>query len=276
MAAIKSLENGTLESLANILGNTDHGLTGTEITRYLAESNIPDALSYTSKRDRLYKALIQKQNIDHCSNNIFAFLQTVLHPARNIKHPDWHKETIQEINQVLIFEGFKIGENGKITTTQKVETHTEAFLRASQLKSSLIARKVHADVLIYSKEELLVDNYFHAVFEATKSVADKIRNKTGLTSDGSELVDQAFAFKETIPHIALNSLTSESEKSEQRGFQNLLKGVFGTFRNTTAHAPKITWKIEEQDALDILSLVSLIHRRLDNAILAKKIYEGRG
>jgi hypothetical protein len=34
------------------------------------------------------------------------------------------------------------------------------------------------------------------------------------------------------------------------------------FRNTTAHAPKIIWEINENDALDILSTISLIHRRL--------------
>ena len=55
---------------------------------------------------------------------------------------------------------------------------------------------------------------------------------------------------------------------------NLLKGVFGTFRNTTAHVPKVTWEINEQDALDILSMISLIHRKLDKAVEAKKIYEG--
>ena len=78
-----------------------------------------------------------------------------------------------------------------------------------------------------------------------------------------------------MPHLALNSLQSESEKSEQKGFVNILKGLFGTFRNTTAHAPKIVWKIEEQDALDILSMVSLIHRRLDNSVEARKIYQGQ-
>lgn len=40
----------------------------------------------------------------------------------------------------------------------------------------------------------------------------------------------------------------------------------GTFRNTTAHAPKIHWPINEQDALDILTLASLLHRRLDGAV----------
>ncbi|MGX4744630.1 TIGR02391 family protein [Providencia rettgeri] len=32
----------------------------------------------------------------------------------------------------------------------------------------------------------------------------------------------------------------ENEQSEQKGFANLLKRVFGTFRNTTAHVPKVT------------------------------------
>ena len=33
-----------------------------------------------------------------------------------------------------------------------------------------------------------------------------------------------------------------------------------------AHAPKIHWPINEQDALDILTLASLLHRRLDSAV----------
>ncbi len=70
-------------------------------------------------------------------------------------------------------------------------------------------------------------------------------------------------------------MQSETQQSEQTGFMNLVKGLFSMFRNTTAHAPKITWKIEEQDALDILSMTSLIHRRLDEAIKARKIYEGK-
>jgi hypothetical protein len=42
---------------------------------------------------------------------------------------------------------------------------------------------------------------------------------------------------------------------------NLIKGLFGAFRNTTAHAPKIHWNVTEQDALEILTTISLIHRR---------------
>lgn len=64
---------------------------------------------------------------------------------------------------------------------------------------------------------------------------------------------------------ALGPLTTESEKSEQKGFANLLIGLFGAVRNPLAHAPKTNWPMSEQDALDILTLVSLIHRKLDGA-----------
>jgi uncharacterized protein (TIGR02391 family) len=44
-----------------------------------------------------------------------------------------------------------------------------------------------------------------------------------------------------------------------------LKGLFGTFRNPTAHSLKATWPLSEQDALDLFSLCSYVHRRLDRA-----------
>ncbi len=126
---------------------------------------------------------------------------------------------------------------------------------------------MHPDVLKFCRAELLQDNYFHAVLEATKSVSDKIRSKTHLTGDAGELAQKAFALGKTgIPFLAFNSLQTETEKSEQSGLMNLFIGMFGTFRNTTAHGPRITWDISEQDALDLLTLVSLLHRRLDAAV----------
>ena len=64
-----------------------------------------------------------------------------------------------------------------------------------------------------NQKQELVDNYFHAVFKETKSAADKIRERTNLTSDGETLVNEAFSFK-SIPYLSLNSLSTESEKSE--------------------------------------------------------------
>ena len=55
---------------------------------------------------------------------------------------------------------------------------------------------------------------------------------------------------------------------EQKGFAHLLVGLFGAVRNPLAHAPKTNWPMSEQDALDILTLVSLIHRKLDRTLKA--------
>lgn len=82
-------------------------------------------------------------------------------------------------------------------------------------------------------------------------------------ADGAALVDAVFPLER--PKLAFSSLTTETEKSEHKGFAMLLKGCFGAIRNPLAHEPKILWQGEE-DAADYLSLISLLHRRLDNAI----------
>jgi uncharacterized protein (TIGR02391 family) len=80
-------------------------------------------------------------------------------------------------------------------------------------------------------------------------------------------VDEAFGIgKKAYAVLAFNSLSTESEHSEHKGLTNLMKGFFGTFRNPTAHAPRIAWKLTEQDALDMMTVASLLHRRLDEAV----------
>ena len=239
MAIIKNIDLGSLESICKILGDTNNGISGTEISKYLAETSIKDPQLNSTKWKRLYDALSTKQSEDRCSNNILAFIKYVLRPSRHIHRKEWFKNIRTELNYVLSFEGFELTESGDIRETDKVKTFSEAEERAQNLRKTLLDRKIHSDILTFCKAELLVDNYFHAVFEATKSIAEKIRIKTNLTADGSELVDQAFSYKGKIPYLALNNLTTESHESEQKGFMNLLKGVFGTFRNTTAHAPKM-------------------------------------
>ncbi|WP_043911049.1 TIGR02391 family protein, partial [Xanthomonas hortorum] len=64
----------------------------------------------------------------------------------------------------------------------------------------------------------------------------------------------------------INSLSTDTEASEQKGIANLLIGLFGAIRNPTAHSPKIVWTMPEQDAIDMFALVSFLHRKLDSAV----------
>ncbi len=123
--------------------------------------------------------------------------------------------------------------------------------------------------LAFCRAELLADNYFHAVQEAVKSVADKMRKRTGLTDDGATLVDRVLGGDP--PLLAINPRTTVSERSEQSGFANLVRGTFGMFRNPTAHEARINWSMLKEDAEDLLTIVSLIHRRLDSANMPSRV-----
>ena len=152
---------------------------------------------------------------------------------------------------------------GKLSVAEAATTLPEAQRRARELRADLEGRSIHPDVLIFCRAELLSDNYFHAVQEAVKSVADKMRRLTRLAEDGGGLVDKALGGD--APMIAINARSTISERSEQSGFANLVKGTFGMFRNPTAHEARIYWAMTKDDAEDLLTIVSLIHRRLDAA-----------
>jgi uncharacterized protein (TIGR02391 family) len=85
--------------------------------------------------------------------------------------------------------------------------------------------------------------------------------------DGGGLFDHCFGAKRGTPVLRINAYATESDESEHRGFTNLLRGIFGTFRNPPAHIPRATqeWTITETDALDLFSMLSYVQRRLDGA-----------
>jgi uncharacterized protein (TIGR02391 family) len=264
MPKIEKFRENVLESICDVLGATDTGLTGSEIGKYLSRCGIPDGVTST-KRVRLYEALSAKQKRDDCGNSILHFIETTMDPVNHTAMQGWFETKRGELNKVLAFSGLQIGENGKCRVVTVASTLSEAEQRAERLQRLLKERGVHADVLKFCQARLLQDNYFHAVLEATKSIAGKIRQRTGLSEDGAALVDKTFGFRNQIPFLAFSRLQTETEQGEQTGLMNLMKGVFGTFRNPTAHEPEISWVVTEQDALDLLTMASFLQRRIDAA-----------
>jgi uncharacterized protein (TIGR02391 family) len=267
MAVIPKFEDQILQKICDIIGNTTSGLTGSEIGKFLQSSGIDDVSPLITKRDRLFEAFRARQSRDGCGNNVIAFIQAVMNPVRYVEGREIFETRRSSLNRALAFCGMTLGEDGNVRQVAVAKTLSEAEERASKLRRELINRQVHSDVLAFCRTELLQDNYFHAVFETTKSVADKIRQKSGLLCDGAALVEEAFGYNNaSLPLLAFNTMLTESERSEHKGLMHLLRGMFATFRNVAAHEPKIKWAISEQDALDLLSLASFLHRRLDKAV----------
>jgi len=250
-------------AIAQALGHTSEGLTGTEIEHLLASAKLRDVDEGGSKWIRLHNAFAADQNTRKNRKHILAFIRKAMKPERYIRVPERYERLRDNVNKALVFAGLLVSESGTLEAVEAALTLSEAQRRAQDLRADLALRGVHADVLKFCRAELLADNYFHAVLEATKSVMDKIRSKTGLQDDGSALVDRALAGD--LPMLAINRLRNDNEKSEQRGFANLVRGMIGMFRNPAAHAPRINWAMSKTDAEDLLSLVSLIHRRLDES-----------
>lgn len=264
MATVPCFDETHLEQICKVLGET---ASGSEISTMFRELGISDENPIGTKWRRLRAALGDRQRQDRSGNCVVAFMYKAMNPVRFTSNREIFEERCHQLNQILIFCGYSLEPNGKLRIQQAVQTLDEAEERAGKLRSELRRRGVHPDVLRFCRAELVRNNYFHAVLEATKSVADKIRQRTGLNSDGAALVDEAFALGKTgIPALAFNSLRTETERNEQTGMMNLMKGMFSAFRNPTAHAPKISWTITEQDAFDLLTLASLLHRRIDTAI----------
>lgn len=254
-----------LTSICKILADTEDGLTGSEIGYLLQDCHVLDVSQEMTKWKRLFNAFVEYQNKRKFGNHVVVFINRAMNPVQYTARPNVFVERCDKLNVVLSFSGMRIGDDGRIRRAKRATSLDEAMERATRLNAALVSRQVHQDVLAFCKAELIQSNYFHAVFEAMKSVAEKIRNLSGLDCDGIELVDRAFGFKDTSKSLLIvNSFSTETERGEQRGFANLLKGLFGTIRNPLAHDPKIEWDMSEQDALDILTTLSLIHRKLDN------------
>lgn len=259
------ISSALLHSIAEALSPM---LTHPEISRLLPEAKLLDISPDLSKPKRLFNAFADFQNKKQCANQIQVFIQKVVSPHRYVGKNEEFEQNRQAINKCLLFTGVEILPNGNYRRVEKASTLPEAEQRANVLKQKLKQREVHPDVIKFCQAELIVDNYFHAVFEAVKSVADKIRIKSGFTGDGGELVDKVFALgSHKKPKLSFSSLSTESEESEHKGFMNLLKGMFGMFRNTTGHEAKIKWQMSEEDAVDCLTLASFAHRKLDICVI---------
>ncbi len=258
-----------IQAISDALGDTSCGLTGSKIGHLLQTCGMEDPIPTMTKRHRLYNAFAANQNKRQDRTIILGFIRKAMKPELYIREPDRYEPMRENLNKALAFCAMAIDESGQLIPAGKATTLSEAQNRAAELKADLQIRNVHSDILVFCKEELLKENYFHAVLEATKSVADKLRQRTGLTDDGGILVDRALGGD--LPLLAINNLSTESERSEQKGFCNLVKGAFGMFRNTTAHAPKISWAINKEDAEEAFTLLSLIHKRIDAGNMPSRV-----
>lgn len=254
----------TIEMVCRVLGEV---CTGPQIANLIAPLKTQGDVPGDTKWKRLFNAVIEAQNKQQDGRPLVRLVANVMDPVRFSMAQDF-ESTRALVNERLLLSGLAVRDDGKVARAKAAGTLDEAQTRADDLRAELARRGVHPDVLAFCRAELTQGNYFHAVLEACKSVAEKLRHLTGLTGDGSGLVDEACGLKGG-PLLAFNALSTEWDRSEHNGLAMLLKGMFSTFRNPTAHAPKVAWATSRAEALDLLTLASMLHRRIDDALVVK-------
>lgn len=103
--------------------------------------------------------------------------------------------------------------------------------------------------------------YDSAVSEALKSVEVRVRDLTGLQLSGAALMQEAFKPKEPRLNVAVEA--GRSGEDEREGFFYLFRGAMVGIRNPKAH--ELSRGEDPDEAMEVLALASLLHRRLDVA-----------
>jgi uncharacterized protein (TIGR02391 family) len=128
-------------------------------------------------------------------------------------------------------------------------------------------RNFHGEVIKNSKKLFLQENYFHAVFEAAKAYNNDVKIKAKNEKNGQPLMMDVWASSNGV--LKITPCITQTDKDYQDGIKFISSGIMSAIRNPTAHEPAITWPINKQDCLDILSLISFLYRQLDKAVYYK-------
>ncbi len=251
--------DNSLEQLARALADV---LTHADITALFNRLKLED--SGGSKWSRMFHAFQIAQGKNNKSNRVLVFILQAMDPVRFIERREIFSASRSILNKILAFNELSLTDSGEFNTVKRAHTIEDTEQGVKGMSISMNLRNFHPEVMKHCRKELKQNNYFHAVFEASKGLAERIRSLSGVEEDGDKLVDKVFLIKHPI--IAFNSMSTSTEESVHRGLAFLLKGCFAAIRNPLAHQPSIHWE-DQDNAADYLSLMSLLHRKLDDHIV---------
>lgn len=270
----KVIDEQQLKAICDVFGETSRGFTKTELTRLLQQTGIEvisdgsksNGFTYQyglNKRDWLYNCLANEVNKNHSLTRVYAFIEKALNPVAFTSEESRGKYEylLEGVNKALLLAGMEVTKEGNLVEVVQAKTLDEVDRRVNSLKKQLYNRAIHSEVQKYCIDDYLRKDYYDAVFEAAKGLAERVRQITGLSTDGGTLFQTAFSKND--PYLFFNELKTDSEKSEFTGLKELLEAIFHLVRNPAAHTPKVNWKADETKALDILTLISFAHKYLD-------------
>lgn len=263
--SVPRFQDAVIQQIAQVVGDA---YSGSNLTRIFDDIGLDDLLGEgATKWKRIDQALCNRQRHDRVGNVVIAFVQAACSSGRVMSSICTEQALLDGVNLVLALEGYQVRLGGKVVKGARAETLTEATKQVASVVAELKRRSVHPKVLRCCERELMEKNLFHGVQEATKSVFDRLRTATGSHEDGWKLVDYCFVANQGCPRVAINTYQSQTDKSMHQGLASAIKAAYSLWRNPTAHELRVKSVMPERDVLDAMTLLSYVHRQLDNAVV---------
>jgi hypothetical protein len=120
-----------VRAIADALGDTDAGLTGSEIAHLLGTAQITDTDPSITKRHRLYNAFAHDQNRRGHRRNILQFIRVAMKPERFAREAHRFEPMRALLNRALAFAALEVEATGRLTRTEE-----KAYRRMPTRRSS--------------------------------------------------------------------------------------------------------------------------------------------
>ena len=180
------------------------------------------------------------------------------------KLPDEIKAQVQPIMESIINDA-ELSEETMSVAARNLHTIVPEYPRYHW-------RHLHPEVQTIAKEDYINGKYFDAAEKASRLYVQRVKERSGIDT-GDDSSDMDAAFQVNTGRLMVTDCSDPTKRNIQFGQHMLSKGVVAGFRNPLVHNPEYqrmlvdTGLFVEKDGLDILSLVSHLFGRLDNATI---------
>lgn len=155
----------------------------------------------------------------------------------------------------IIFNDLPIIESALASWAERLPQQATRHFGFEELLHSLIAKHC---LPLYAG-----NHYRDAVWNAYLHLFAEIRRRTSRQDDGSNLVEAVFSLKN--PLLVLGDLNTETGRNQQKGFIQLLQGVYQAYRNPLAHSGGMDLGVSAKGAAQHMILASVLLRWVDRA-----------
>lgn len=101
------------------------------------------------------------------------------------------------------------------------------------LHDSLADHEVRPELLSLLEDRLAAGAHTDAILRAFRHLTEQLRELSGKDGDGAALVGQALGG--SAPPIRINPLRKQSDRDEQKGLEQLVRGLYTCIRNPRTH-----------------------------------------